>query len=45
MAALIPDEIRQKIMAYIPQLYPSKQAVTLPALRIVHDAAPQLRLQ
>jgi len=30
-------EIRQQILAYIPR-YPSKQAVTLPALHIVHDA-------
>jgi NADH-quinone oxidoreductase subunit E len=35
--ATIPDEIRQKILAYIPR-YPSKQAVTLPALHLVHDA-------
>lgn len=33
----LPDEIRQKILAYIPR-YPSKQAVTLPALHLVHDA-------
>jgi NADH-quinone oxidoreductase subunit E len=36
MAAL-SDEIRQQILAYLPR-YPSKQAVTLPALHIVHDA-------
>jgi NADH-quinone oxidoreductase subunit E len=36
MAAL-PEEIRQQILAYLPR-YPSKQAVTLPALHIVHDA-------
>ena len=36
MAALSED-LRQKILAYIPR-YPSKQAVTLPALHIVHDA-------
>src|SRR5947209_3420163 len=36
MAALTP-ELRQRIEAYIPR-YPSKQAVTLPALHIVHDA-------
>jgi NADH-quinone oxidoreductase subunit E len=29
-------EIRQRIEAYLPR-YPSKQAVTLPALHIVHD--------
>jgi NADH-quinone oxidoreductase subunit E len=33
----IPPEIRQQIEAYIPR-YPSKQAVTLPALHLVHDA-------
>src|SRR5471032_3119876 len=36
MAALSED-LRQKILAYLPR-YPSKQAVTLPALHIVHDA-------
>ena len=36
MAALSAD-LRQKILAYIPR-YPSKQAVTLPALHLVHDA-------
>jgi NADH-quinone oxidoreductase subunit E len=34
--AFLSDEIRQRIEAYIPR-YPSKQAVTLPALHIVHD--------
>lgn len=33
----LSEEIRNKIAAYIPR-YPSKQAVTLPALHIVHDA-------
>jgi NADH-quinone oxidoreductase subunit E len=33
----LTDDLRQKILAYIPR-YPSKQAVTLPALHIVHDA-------
>jgi NADH-quinone oxidoreductase subunit E len=33
---VLSDEIRQRIMAYIPR-YPSKQAVTLPALHIVQD--------
>jgi NADH-quinone oxidoreductase subunit E len=33
----LSEEIRQKILAYIPR-YPSKQAVTLPALHLVHDA-------
>ena len=36
MSALSP-ELRQQILAYLPR-YPSKQAVTLPALHIVHDA-------
>ena len=31
------DDIRQQILAYLPR-YPSKQAATLPALHIVHDA-------
>ncbi|MFL5340495.1 MAG: NAD(P)H-dependent oxidoreductase subunit E, partial [Gemmataceae bacterium] len=35
MAVLTP-EIRQKIEAFLPR-YPSKQAVTLPALHIVQD--------
>jgi NADH-quinone oxidoreductase subunit E len=35
MAALT-DDLRQKILAYLPR-YPSKQAVTLPALHLVHD--------
>lgn len=33
----LTDDLRQKILACIPR-YPSKQAVTLPALHIVHDA-------
>jgi NADH-quinone oxidoreductase subunit E len=33
----LTDELRQKILAYLPR-YPSKQAVTLPALHLVHDA-------
>jgi NADH-quinone oxidoreductase subunit E len=36
MAALT-EELRQQILSYLPR-YPSKQAVTLPALHIVHDA-------
>jgi NADH-quinone oxidoreductase subunit E len=40
MAAL-SEELRQKILAYVPR-YPSKQAVTLPALHIVHDAHRQV---
>lgn len=35
--AFLSEELRQKIQAYIPR-YPNKQAVTLPALHIVHDA-------
>jgi NADH-quinone oxidoreductase subunit E len=33
----LSEELRQRILAYAPR-YPSKQAVTLPALHIVHDA-------
>ncbi len=33
----LSDELRQQILAYVPR-YPSKQAVTLPALHLVHDA-------
>jgi NADH-quinone oxidoreductase subunit E len=36
MSALSED-LRQKILAYLPR-YPSKQAVALPALHLVHDA-------
>jgi NADH-quinone oxidoreductase subunit E len=36
MSALTP-ELRQKIQEYLPR-YPSKQAVTLPALHLVQDA-------
>jgi len=35
--AFLSEELRRQIMAYLPR-YPSKQAVTLPALHIVHDA-------
>src|SRR6266498_5293270 len=35
--AFLSEELRKKIEAYLPR-YPSKQAVTLPALHIVHDA-------
>lgn len=35
MAAL-SDDLRQRILSYLPR-YPSKQAVTLPALHLVHD--------
>src|SRR5579864_4238082 len=34
---VLTDNLRQKILAYLPR-YPSKQAVTLPALHLVHDA-------
>jgi NADH-quinone oxidoreductase subunit E len=34
---VLSEELRGQIMAYLPR-YPSKQAVTLPALHIVHDA-------
>src|SRR5207302_8182479 len=33
----LSEDLRQQILAYLPR-YPSKQAVTLPALHIVHDA-------
>jgi NADH-quinone oxidoreductase subunit E len=33
---MLPESLRQKIEAYIPR-YPSKKAVTLPALHIVHS--------
>jgi NADH-quinone oxidoreductase subunit E len=33
---LLTEDIRQKIMAFLPR-YPSKQALTLPALHIVQD--------
>jgi NADH-quinone oxidoreductase subunit E len=35
--SVLTDDLRQKITAYLPR-YPSKQAVTLPALHIVQDA-------
>jgi NADH-quinone oxidoreductase subunit E len=35
--SILTDELRQRIEAYFPR-YPTKQAVTLPALHIVHDA-------
>lgn len=34
--SVLTDELRRKIQAYIPR-YPSKQAVTLPALHLVQD--------
>jgi NADH-quinone oxidoreductase subunit E len=33
---IISDDLRQRILSYLPR-YPSKQAVTLPALHLVHD--------
>lgn len=35
--SVLTEELRQRILAYLPR-YPSKQAVTLPALHIVQDA-------
>ena len=35
--SVLSEDIRQRIQAYFPR-YPSKQAVTLPALHIVQDA-------
>jgi NADH-quinone oxidoreductase subunit E len=35
--SVLTDELRLQIQAYLPR-YPSKQAVTLPALHIVQDA-------
>jgi NADH-quinone oxidoreductase subunit E len=32
----LTDDLRQRILAYLPR-YPSKQAVVLPALHLVHD--------
>jgi NADH-quinone oxidoreductase subunit E len=34
---VLTDDLRQKITAYLPR-YPSKQAVTLPALHLVQDS-------
>ncbi len=33
---VLSEDLRQKILAYLPR-YPSKQAVTLPGLHLVHD--------
>ncbi|MFO0910320.1 MAG: NAD(P)H-dependent oxidoreductase subunit E [Isosphaeraceae bacterium] len=33
---MIPEVLREKIRAYVPR-YPSKRAVTLPALHLVHE--------
>src|SRR5947207_7168789 len=32
----LSEDLRQRILSYLPR-YPSKQAVTLPALHLVHD--------
>lgn len=42
--SVLSEEIRQKIQAYLPR-YPSKQAVTLPALHIVQDALRSVPLE
>ncbi|HEV2947021.1 MAG TPA: NAD(P)H-dependent oxidoreductase subunit E [Gemmataceae bacterium] len=34
---MLSEEPKQQILAYLPR-YPNKQAVTLPALHLVHDA-------
>ena len=34
--SVLTEELRNRIRAYLPR-YPSKQAVTLPALHLVHD--------
>jgi NADH-quinone oxidoreductase subunit E len=34
--SVLTDDLRQRILAYLPR-YPSKQAVTLPALHLVQD--------
>lgn len=41
--SVLSDELRQQILAYLPR-YPSKQAVTLPALHLVHDTLRQVPL-
>ena len=35
--SVLSEDLRQRILAYLPR-YPSKQAVTLPALHLVQDA-------
>ena len=34
--SVLSEELRQKILAFLAR-YPNKQAVTLPALHLVHD--------
>lgn len=41
---VLTEELRQKILAYVPR-YPNKQAVTLPALHLVHDTYRQVSLE
>jgi NADH-quinone oxidoreductase subunit E len=42
--SFLSDDIRQKILAYLPR-YPSKQAVTLPALHLVQDTLRYVPLE
>lgn len=42
--SVLTEELRQKIMAYMPR-YPSKQAVTLPALHLVQDEMRHVPLE
>src|SRR5262249_61788116 len=41
---VLSEEIKQKIRDYFPR-YPSKQAVTLPALHLVHDTMRYVPLE
>ncbi len=41
---VLTDDLRQKILAYLPR-YPSKQAVTLPALHLVQDELRHVPLE
>jgi NADH-quinone oxidoreductase subunit E len=41
---VLTDDLRQKILSYLPR-YPTKQAVTLPALHLVHDTLRCVPLQ
>jgi NADH-quinone oxidoreductase subunit E len=42
--SVLSEELRQKILAYLPR-YPSKQAVTLPALHLVQDELRSVPLE
>ena len=42
--AVLSEEIKQKIRDYFPR-YPNKQAVTLPALHLVHDTHRYVSLE